>query len=145
MQWVLITLSIFISSMSTTVYGDWGRINQLCGQFVYIYSPCCNWTSLYCPRMRLCDPRQCDYCTTYLRWKTICYFMGEYTLCTRSFIVHCCVSIVAVGIVCYTWKCCQDMMSYLYQVNLNFDNRVVLSIKSQILAEKSFWSGMHTK
>jgi len=31
----------------------------------------------------------------------------------RSFVVHGCISLVAVGIVCYTWNGCQDMMSYL--------------------------------
>jgi len=64
-------------------HGLWGHINQLCGQFVYIYSPCCNSSSLYCPRMRLCDPRQCGYCTTYFQWKTICCFMAEHTLCYK--------------------------------------------------------------
>ena len=103
MQWAQITLSIFISSMSTTVYGDisinyvdslsiytvlvathrhcivhgclsivavgilcytWNCLcifsDQSCRQFVYIYSPCCNWSSLCFSHMRLCDWRQCD-------------------------------------------------------------------------------------
>ena len=32
-------------------HGLLGHINQLCGQFVYIYSLCCNSSSFYCPRM----------------------------------------------------------------------------------------------
>jgi len=61
-------------------HGLWGHSDQLCGHIVYIYSPCCNWTSLCCSRMRLCDWRQCDCCSTYFQLKTFGYFTGEYTL-----------------------------------------------------------------
>ena len=154
MQWVQITLSIFISSMSTTVYWDisinyvdslsiytvlvathrhcivhgclsivavgilcytWNCLcifsDQLCRQFVYIYSPCCNWSSLCFSHMRLCDWRQCDVTRPTFNGKQFAASWPSTHCATRSFVVHGCI------INCGCWHSLLHlerlMMSYL--------------------------------
>ena len=67
-SWQLIA-GMFISAMYTTIYGD-----TVINYVDRIYSLCCNWTSLCSSRMRLCDWRQCECCSTYFQLKTFGYF-----------------------------------------------------------------------